>query len=471
MFRELPSVFILFILTVISGCLFISCTQHSSEGMIVMTQIDKDQETIAFGSTDNLSFFKGAKIMMMDPSNPERKALLLSEDFYAACSPDISFDAKKMIFTGQRNEHDIWQIYEMDLTSLQYKPVTNSIENCTDPAYLPNNRIVYSKIINAENGEKGKALFASTMDGKQEEQITFNPGYYAGTSMLHDGRIISMKGSSTPEPNRSKLMVMRPDGTKEMLFYKSEGDVQLIGKGRETENDEIYLLGKNEEGLGKLYAISYNNPLKSRKLIAEKAGGDFIGMSPLMNGHLLVCYRKSTEASYGLYELDPNNMKLVKSVFYDPSYKTIQAVAVEQHKVPKKIPSEVNMEEQTGLLLCQDINFIGFHQDTMQTNGAKAVKIEILGIEASMGTVDVEKDGSVYLKIKADTPFQLQTLNEDGDIMNGPSSWITLRPNERRACVGCHQGNEVVPENKQPLSVLKEPIQIPREPKLLAGRE
>ncbi len=89
--------------------------------MIVITQIDKDQEITAFDSTEDLRVFKEAKIMMIDPSQPERKALLLSDDFYSACSPNISFDAKKMIFTGQKNKHDAWQIYEMDLTSLQYK--------------------------------------------------------------------------------------------------------------------------------------------------------------------------------------------------------------------------------------------------------------------------------------------------------------------------------------------------------------
>lgn len=471
MFRALRSFFIPFILTVISGCLFMSCNQHSSEGMIVITQIDKDQEIKVFDSTDDLKVFKEAKIMMIDPSQPERKPLLLSDDFYSACSPNISFDAKKMVFTGQKNKHDVWQIYEMDLTSLQYRTVTNSQENSTDPAYLPNGKIVYSKEINLANGEIGKALFVRTIDGELEDQITFNPGYYAGTSMLHDGRIISLNKASAAASEKPKLMVMRPDGTKEMLFYKSEGDAQLIGKGRETENGDIYLLEKNVQGLGKLYTISYNNPLKSRKRISDNLTGDFIGMSPLSNGRLLVCYRKSEEAPYGLFELDPKDMKLGNNVFYDPSFTTIEAVAVERHKVPKKIPSEVNMDEQTGLLLCQDINFIGFHQDTLQTNAAKAVKIEILGLEASMGTVDVEKDGSVYLKLKADTPFQLQTLNEAGDIVNGPSSWINLRPNERRACVGCHQGNEVVPENRQPLSVLKEPIRIPREPKLLAGRK
>lgn len=469
MFRGLRSLFMLYTVMVFSSCLFISCQQHSPEGMIVLTQIDKGNEAMEFNLADDLKAFKGAKLMMIDPSNPERRALPLSKDFYSACSPDISFNAKKMVFSGQKNEHDIWQIYEMDLTSLHYKSLTNSIENCSEPAYLPNNRIIYSKEVYVDQVEKGKALFVSKIDENQEEQITFNPGYYTGTSILHDGRILSMNRPSASETDKSRLMVMRPDGTKEMLFYKSEGGGQLTGKGIETQDSEIYLLEKNQQGLGKLSAISYNNPLKSRKALSEKAGGDFIGMSPLKSGRLLVCYRESKESPYGLFELDPQSMELVKTVFNDSGHTTVEAVAVERHKVPKKIPSEVNMDEQTGLLLCQDINFIGIHQDTIQTKSAKAVKIEILGRESSMGTVDVEKDGSVYLKIKADTPFQLQTLDKEGGIVNGPSSWINLRPNERRACVGCHQGNEVAPQNKQPLSVLKEPVRIPQVPKLLAG--
>lgn len=471
MCKELRSFFILSILIVFTGGLFISCDQRSAEGMIIMTQVDKDQETEDFNSADFPRLLTGAQIMMMDPVHPQRQPLLLSKDFYSAFSPAISFNAKKMVFAGQKNQDDTWQIYEMDLASLQFKSLTNSERNCTDPAYLPGDKIIYSQVVYGDNGEKGQALFVRTSEESQEEQITFNPGSYSGTSMLHDGRIICKNRSLTSEQNKFNLMVMRPDGTKEMLFYKSEEKGQLISKGLESDTGQIYLLEKNEQGLGKLFSISYNNPLKSRKLISGKVDGDFIGISPMVNGRLLVCYRKSKEESYGLFELDPGNMKLVRSVFNDPQYKTIEAVFVEQHKVPKNIPSEVNMKEQTALLLCQDVNFLGFHQDTAMTKGAKATKVEVLGLTSSLGTVDVEKDGSVYLKLKADTPFQLQTLNKEGEIVNGPSSWINLRPNERRACVGCHQGNEVVPANRQPLSVLKEPVQIPREPKLLAGKE
>ena len=129
MCKELRSFFILSILMVITGGLFTSCDQRSAEGMIIMTQVDWDQETTNFNSTDFPRVLSGAQIMMMDPANPQRQPLLLSKDFYSAFSPAISFNAKKMVFAGQKNQHDTWQIYEMDLASLQYKPLTNSEEN------------------------------------------------------------------------------------------------------------------------------------------------------------------------------------------------------------------------------------------------------------------------------------------------------------------------------------------------------
>lgn len=472
MCNAFKSFFVFFTLLGISGSLLVSCDQESAEGLIVMTTANNDQELKSFDLNDDHGFYEKTKLMMIDPAHPEREPFMLSEDFYAACSPDISFDAKKMVFTGQKNQNDTWQIYEMDLISLEYQQLTNSIENSTDPAYLPGERIIYSREIFIHADQKSQALFVIKSDGSQEQQITFSPGSYTGSSILHDGRVISLNRPLNSDLNKFNLMVMRPDGTKEMLFYKSQGNNQLLTKGRESEQGEIYFLEKNDvNNNGELISISYRNPSKSRKLISGKTAGDFIGISPMSNGNLLACYRASKEETYGLFEVDPLNMRSMNSVFQDPNYTTVEAVAVELRTMPKKIPSEVKLTEQTALLLCQDINQIGFHQDKLKTGDQKAVKVEILGLESSLGIVEVEKDGSVYLEIKADMPFQLQTLNEEGDIVNGPSSWINLRPNERRACVGCHLGSEVVPDNRQPLSVLKEPILIPNVTKLLADRE
>ncbi len=80
-----------------------------------------------------------------------------------------------------------------------------------------------------------------------------------------------------------------------------------------------------------------------------------------------------------------------------------------------------------------------------------------------MGIVSVEEDGSFYLKIIADTPFRLQTLDDSNSVVQGPSGWIWVRPFERRGCVGCHEDPELTPENLVPLSVKKAPISIPIE--------
>jgi len=39
--------------------------------------------------------------------------------------------------------------------------------------------------------------------------------------------------------------------------------------------------------------------------------------------------------------------------------------------------------------------------------------------------------------------------------------WIYLRPNERRGCVGCHESQEIVPDNKVSFAVKHAPVNVP----------
>ena len=85
----------------------------------------------------------------------------------------------------------------------------------------------------------------------------------------------------------------------------------------------------------------------------------------------------------------------------------------------------------------------------------------MLGIDTTYGIVEVEEDGSFQLKIMADTPFRIRTLDEEDNVVRGPCSWLWLRPNERRGCIGCHEDPEMVPENKVSLAIRKSPVIIP----------
>jgi len=198
--------------------------------------------------------------------------------------------------------------------------------------------------------------------------------------------------------------------------------------------------------------------LHSRTDVSSGIDGDFYSVSSLQEGKLLTTYRSSTDKQYALYEFEEQKKILGKLIYKNENYNVIDAIVVKKHKRPRNLPSELNMSKNTGIMVCQDINFTDLtsEQDSLPTK--KAVQIEILGINSSLGKVHTEKDGSFYLKMLADTPFRIQTINTKGEVVNGPGNWIYLRPNERLGCVGCHEDNEQVPMNQQPLAIRKDPV-------------
>lgn len=453
----------------LTGLLLIGCGEGSMDGRVIMTLAHESQQDMLTGSGSSQPYLFESSIAAIDPDNPDAKALLLSEGFYSACAPELSYTAEHIVFAGQKNKGEIWQIWEMDLTNLETRQVTSSAENCIDPTYLPGGGILFGKQTRDAAGNTEHALFTCNMDGSELKQITFNPNDYFASQVLMDGRVLSRSKEIYPKEKEANLMVLRPDGTKAELFYQGEEGTKLLSGGVETNNGKIIMIeaGAKNPNTGKLVAIDYSRPMQGRVELSNALEGSFKSVRPQQNGRFLVAYKSPEGETFGLYEFNSDGNGLDRQLYQDNKLNVVEAFLVEKRKSPKKIPSEVNLHHDSGLLLCQDIDFSGYNHKANDKETAKAVKIEFLGLETSLGKVDVEKDGSVYLKIAADTPFQMQTLDTHGNVVQGPGSWIYIRPNERRGCVGCHQGNEMVPENRQPLAVLKEPIVIPQPKELL----
>jgi hypothetical protein len=249
-------------------------------------------------------------------------------------------------------------------------------------------------------------------------------------------------------------MVLRPDGTKMELFYNCNPDKKITSHAFEA-GGKIWFVETGNSGGGQLISVDYNLPLHTKKVVSGGLAIEFAGISGYNNSELLACYRKtnSIEFSLGLY--DPVGNKF-SEIYSHPGLSIIEGVVVKAYERPRNLPSEVQKQESTGLLMCQDVNFTGSELPN-ETKKIIAEKIEILGLDTTFGTVNLEPDGSFYIKIEADTPFRLQTVSKDGQIIHGPGDWYYVRPNERRACVGCHTGPEITPFNRQPLAVKKSP--------------
>lgn len=454
---------ILFVLTAIAltDILFTSCGKKIGDGAIIFTQITGKIPEINNTTLDAWKYKAQSRLVSVSPANPEKSFRVLTADFFSALAPSVSYDGKSLLFAGQQKQNDPWQIWEMNLANLKVRQVISSKEDCIDPEYLPGERIVFGKLTAGDTIKSGHSLFTCSLDGTKLQEISFDPRTYSSMTVLKDGRVLAVSSRTYPSKSDPVLMVLRPDGTKSELFYNATQDNTLASQPCETSDGKIAFIESSRTGLtsGSLISISYNRPLHSRISSSYGIKGSFRSVASMSSGKLLVSYAPEENGKYSIYEFDTENKSVGRQIYVSTEFDAAEAVIAEKHDRPKKLPSEVDSGVKTGLLLCQDINFLSLTNDGKPYT--KAGSIEIMGADSSLGVVQAEADGSVYLKVIADTPFRIRRLDDKGNVLNESCDWIYLRPNERRGCVGCHEDNEIVPDNRLALAVKKAPLVIP----------
>lgn len=448
------------ILAIGLSCLFItSCKREIKEGTIIFTQVGRKGQDNNLFKGDSWRSSLQAHIVALDRDNPG-ELIILTKGFYSAHSPEVSYDGKYLLFTAREKENDTWQIWEMNLKKLKARQITSSHENCFDPAYLPGGRLLFSKSAMSGTSKEGLSLNVCYLDGSGLTKITYSPHDYLASTILKDGRVLTICKQLSADKREPMFIVMRPDGTKADMFYKGMTKGATISRAKETMNGKIVFIESVDasQAKGNIISIDYNRPLHTRINLTDGLKGDFRTPVPLKSDKLLVSCSMSDAESYALFEFDPAEKALGKALYNNADYNAFDAVVLEPYKRPRKLPSEVDMGVKTGLLICQDVNFFG---PEPAASFKRTDRIEVLGIDSTLGVIDIEEDGSVYMKIIADTPFQIQSVDNSGAVLNGPSDWIWLRPNERRGCVGCHEDPEIVPENRYMLAVKNPPVNVP----------
>ena len=439
-----------------------SCSRKSTEGTIIITRTSVSAGNSNSSSTGSQKNILRSEIIAIEQGKPDASPKILTSSFYSARSPEISNDGQLMIFAGQKKEGDTWQIWETDIKNLKTRQLTKLKEDCTDPAYLPLGRFLFTSHSATDSLMANESIFTSNIDGTDQKRITYNPSIYLASHVLNDGRILTIGAQKFPETGEQKFMIMRPDGTKSELFYKGSDGCVLSGRGLETNNGRLVFIEseKSNPGKGNLISVSYNRPIHSRLNLSSQIEGDFRAVFPQPSGKLLVSYRKTASDRYSLYEFDPENKSIGKQIYSSNDFDVIEVVGAVKHIRPRKLPSEVNAVIKTGLIMCQDVNEPNEPTKISLALNKKVLKVEIMGTDSSMGTFRPSVDGSFYLKVVANKPFQIRTVDEEGKVIR-KCDWIWLRQNERRGCVGCHEDQDIVPDNRIPLAVKKAPVGIP----------
>lgn len=434
---------------VLIGLFSLKSDTEPVNGMIIFTQV--------FPGTTDYDADK-ARIVAITPEND--KPEILSEGFYAARSPVLSSDARYILFAGKKTMDEPWQIWKMNISSNETEKVFKCKVDCTDPAFLPDGQILYSKMVNVTEDAKGFALFTCNSDGEEHKQITFHPHDDLLSTIMQDGRILFISKQQHPSASTPQLMAMRPNGSKIRLFYLNQNNSWPISRGKETKDGKMVFIessNANEPG-GSLVSISLTRPLHSHELLNNDAR--YHSVYPLKSGKMIVSCKENNAKTFELWEFDPESKKREKLIFSDPDYWSVEPIAVYARQRPKKLPDELNYKDMTGRVLCLDANNSNMPSLNRAEEASKGTAIQVMGIDGIWGEVPLEEDGSFLLRVTANKALQFRTVNEAGEVVRGPSAWIWLSPHERRGCVGCHEDPEMTPKNVEPMAVKNLPVEV-----------
>lgn len=430
----------------IASVISLSCSK-SFEGKIVAVELSGAD-------------YQGSKLVLLDPDHPDKEARVILDEFESAAAPALSHEGHYLFFQGKKESKESWQIWMLDLKKNKLTRITDLPENCTDPASLPDGSVVFSR----ENKIKGTLvadLWRIHRDGCCLTQLTHNPARNLHASVLNEGRILYSSTQVYPEVQEAVLMIMRPDGTKSELYSQGEGGSHPLGGGAESTDGAIYFIS----GQGAVSRVLHRRPLFTFENLSERIPGSFASVIPYLDGNCLVSYRSSENDAFGLYLFDPGSETKPMLLFQAENHLTDPVFVSAMEIRPRILPSPVDPEKPTALLMSQDINHsrLAAHQGLKGDTIAQRIRVSTL--DGELAVVETKEDGSFYLKVDADVALRFETLNKLGETVRGPSDWIYLRPNERRACTGCHADQELAPRNIQPMAVKEDPVVLTAEKK------
>ncbi len=388
-------------------------------------------------------FNSGANIFQQDTSG--RHPLI--PGFAASADPTVSFDGKSVLFAGKQKTEDHWQIWEivLDATTSGGTPrrVTSCADDCVRPFYLPGylsgDRVVYAKktggrfVIEAADRAAGKIL-----------QLTYGPGNFLPTDVLADGRILfeatyPLGGQGTPE-----LYTVYSDGSGVESYRCDHGQARYSGK-QVASGDIVFT---STSGLGRFTSA------RAQEVQIAAPAGEYAGdAAETLSGDWLLAWRPDARSSFQLKRWKPGESSLASGA-EEQSANVIQPALVAARTVPKRHPSGLH-DWAYANLLCLNAYTSKYKFAAGSIRSVRLYARDSTGSAKLLGEAPVERDGSFFLQVAADQPLQIELLDSSGKTLKRQAGWFWMRRGEQRACVGCHAGPEIAPENAVPMILLK----------------
>jgi len=424
---------------------------------------------------------------------------------------ELHYGADKMMFSGIA-DNDAWAVFELDLKKKNQQPqqITPSIADIDymDPVYLPDDRIIFA----ATSGFQGVPCVGGNdfcanlhiLDRKKNDirRICFDQDNNWSPTVLPNGKILYQRWEYTDSAHYFSrvLLHMNPDGTNQKEFYGSNSywpNSMFYARPLPGSSSKFIAIVTGHHGVrraGELVLFDNNKGRHEADGAVQKLPGAGKKVEPVVLDQLVrntfplflhpypisdtqfIVSMSLDKRTYGIYLIDTFDNIVPIKLADKNSY--VEAIPIRKTKRQPIKPDTVQPEKKDATFYIQDI-YAGPGLKEIPRGTVKGLKVYTyeyaprkqgghysIGTEGPwdarvvLGTVPVNKDGSVIFKAPANRPVGFLPLDAEGKSMQMMRSWTTAQPGEIVSCIGCHEDQSMAPISRPTMASTMKPREL-----------
>ena len=470
----------------------------------------------------------GGRLVVLDGLHPGGKVRSLAPDKPGSFwRPDLSFDARKVVFCFKPQAEKSFHLYEMNLDGSGLKQLTDSEYDDIDPIYLPDGHLMFTTTRGNSYVRCGPFIYSYILarcdaDGGNVYLISHNGEPDFVPALLPDGRVIYSRWEYSDKPlwRLQKLWTTGQDGTGTAHFWGNQSvwpdhlsEPRPIPGGRRVMfsgvghhdwwSGSIGIVDPDQgrdfpHGLTKVTADlrwpEVTQPPQDQPEAADyHASGRFTGYKtayPLSEEDFLVSAR-GEGSKFRLYLMDTHGNR---DLVYEGQHNVWHAIPVKPRPVPPEQPDKVTWPGtgkdrkpvEPGFFFSGDVyqgvpgvargmvKYLRVFQldyktystwnKTYRHSGPAVSIVQEEGVKRILSEVPVEADGSVYFKAPAGRALFFQLLDSDRHCLQIMRSFTGVMPGETRGCTGCHESHSTVSATSTALALRRPPTELSPPP-------
>ncbi|MFV1965788.1 MAG: HEAT repeat domain-containing protein [Pirellulaceae bacterium] len=450
----------------------------------------------------------GRNLFVLRPPQPDGRVSPLTHfpNGYVA-DAEVSWDGTEVIFSRRGELDPWWHVWRINTDGTGLQQVTGGPHHDVGPAYLPDDRIVFSStrsgIRDEYHGYQCNALYVMNADGSGIERIATNAGRDNEPTVLLDGRIAFCRLEMFYARIKTELTLhaVHADGTQDVVLYGPERRAfwHELNYGARSRIGNV----ENPLTFGVLRMTQPQPMPDGRRIVVATQGGlalvgglrdreeivtpenetrVYTTPFPLPDGRIL-CASTPKEfdrekIDLALYQLDPATKKF-HLIYNDPATADFEPRPILPRRRPVVQPIKTRRGAYSGRMMCASV--FTTQEKEVRRRGRLVRLIEGMpavgrhsthtnlwpvwknhhGLFARvLGTVPLAPDGSFCVEVPADRLLHFQVLDSNRRVIGNQLTWIYARAGETKSCAGCHENPHTAPVNDRPTAARNPPISL-----------